>query len=122
MGKPEQGRSYLYCAKRFSGQKKAGAVSRSGPSAEAKAYLAAELKLLETLLKVPVKLVLTAFIAVIEATAIRAAIRPYSMAVAPLLFFRKLRIFIISIYSSRNLPPKLPDLAQACPPGQRHLV
>src|ERR1700754_4404402 len=36
-------------------------------------------------------------IAAMAATAIRAAIRPYSIAVAPLEFFRKLRIFFIPV-------------------------
>src|SRR4051812_38401033 len=48
--------------------------------------------LVETFENVAFSLVPRADIAPIAATAIRAAIRPYSMAVAPLLFLMKLRI------------------------------
>jgi hypothetical protein len=46
--------------------------------------------LLDTLLKVAVRLLPTALKAAIAATAIRAAISPYSMAVAPSSFFKSL--------------------------------
>jgi hypothetical protein len=46
--------------------------------------------LLDTLLKVAVRLLPTALKAAIAATAIRAAISPYSIAVAPSSFFKSL--------------------------------
>src|SRR5258705_20547 len=52
------------------------------------AYFIAE----ETLLKVDLRLVPTPCMAAIAATAMRAAIRPYSMAVAPLLLLISLRM------------------------------
>lgn len=51
----------------------------------------------ETLLNVLVSLPPSDFIAVMAATAIRAAIRPYSMAVAPLEF---LKIFVMKVMFS----------------------
>src|SRR3954471_19368826 len=59
----------------------------------------------ETLLKVDLRLVPTPCMAAIAATAIRAAIRPYSMAVAPLLLLISLRMKLM-VHSPGSVPAR----------------
>ena len=58
-----------------------------------------------TFWKVVVSLPPRPFIAAIAATAISAAIRPYSMAVAPLLFLMNLRIASIPVSTIKRQSP-----------------
>src|SRR5689334_19405719 len=66
-----------------------GSRSREGGNGTQRAEWRPYFSDVATVLKVPVRLVPTVVMAVMITTAIRAAIRPYSMAVAPLSFERK---------------------------------
>src|SRR3954453_1137460 len=82
---------------------------RSGFPLNEEAYFIAE----ETLLKVPLRLVPRPCIAVMAATAIRAAIKPYSMGVAPFLSLISLRMNISGLLGSTFLA----EVHTSCPPA-----
>src|SRR5271170_4547271 len=74
------------------------------------------------LLKVDVRLLPTSCIALIAATAIKAAIRPYSIAVAPSSLFHNLTSVanIQALLWPLTSPPCTPNLAKALKPATPH--